>query len=254
MVNKMFVYEENVEKILIKLAEEFNGEELDLFTLRFRNIENNSITKVFYNNKKQTVDISTVLHHSVQAIERTIHATCERNDIFTIFDEKEVANVLEDLFFQVKYLVLRKIQNNPPKFDFVKEENESTEDYSTFYNKIPYMNVEFDDLDKKIRETFNQSFNLIRDYNFDLGEHIIFSVNLFKVRTEIERKLLKIRQCIWSAQFYFMSKGRFAEDQKHRYKKYIQEGIKLFDEFKFEYPQIDTTSLTTLFGLFKEES
>ena len=250
----MFEYEENVEKVLIKLAEEYNGEELDLFTLRFRNLQNNSVTKVFYNNKKQTVDISTVLHHSVQAIERTIHATCERNDIFTIFNEKEVASILEDLFFQVKYLVLREIQENPPKFNFEKEENESTEDYTTFYFKIPYMNVTFEDLAIIIREKFNDSFKLVRDYNYDLGEHIIFSVNLYKVRTTIEKKLLKIRQAIWSAQFYFMSKGRFAEEQKHRYKKYIQEGIKLFDEFKLEYPQIDTTSLTTLFDLFKEES
>ena len=250
----MFQYEENVEKILIKLAEEFNGEELDLFTLQFRDVENNSVTKVFYNNKKQTVDISTVLHHSVQAIERTIHATCERNDIFDMYNEKEVPALLEDLFFQVKYLVLIEIQNKLPKFGFEKEENESTEDYSTFYFKIPYMNVEFEDLDKIIREKFDQSFKLIRDYNFDLGEQIIFSVNLFKVRPYIEKKLLKIRQSIWSAQYYFLSKGRFAEEQKHRYKKYIQEGIKLFDEFTFEHPQIDITSLTTLFGLFKEDS
>ena len=250
----MFEFEENVEKILIKLSEEFNGEELDLFTLRFRDVENNSITKVFYNNKQQTIDISTILHHSVQAIERTIHATCERNEIFDMFNEKEVPQILEDLFFQVKYLVLREIQQNPPKSGFEKEENESTEDYSTFYFKIPYMDVEYEALDKQVRVKFEQSFKLIREYNFDLGEFIIFSVNLYRVRPEIEKKLLKIRQSIWSAQFYYMSKGRFAEEQKHRYKKYIDEGIKLFDLFQLEHPQIDITQILTLFKLFKEES
>ncbi len=250
----MFEYEENVEKILIKLAEEFNGEELDLFTLRFRNIENNSITKVFYNNKKQTVDISTILHHSVQAMERTIHLTCERNEIFDMYDEKEVPVILEDLFFQLKYLVLREIQENPPKFGFEKEENESTEDYSTFYFKIPYMDVPFDVLDKTIREKFEQSFNLIREYNFDLGEFIIFSVNLYKLRPHIEKKLLAIRQNIWSAQFYYMSKGRFAEEQKHRYKKYIDERKQLFEQFKIDHPNIDTTQISILFDLFKEKS
>ncbi|MHA1797417.1 MAG: hypothetical protein ACTSVY_03120 [Candidatus Helarchaeota archaeon] len=250
----MFEYEENVERVLLDVARDFNGEELDLFTLIFKNPETFSETKIFYNSREQTVDISTILEHSVQTLENSIHLTCERSNIFSIYNEKEIPEILDDLFFQLKYLVLREIQQKPPKFKFKIDEQHSTEDFTTFYFKIPYNNIERDELDKLVREKLKNSFDIIREAKFDLGEFIIFSVNLYRVRPHIERKLLKIRNNIWKAQLYYLSKGRFAEEQKHRYIKYFQEGKKLFQEFKKQNPMIDTSQIAQLFDLFEEKS
>ncbi|NHI93563.1 MAG: hypothetical protein EAX96_13835 [Candidatus Lokiarchaeota archaeon] len=250
----MFEYEENVEKILLKLAEDFNGEELDLFTLRFRELQLLSETKVFYNTRNQSVDISTKLEHSVQTLESSIHVSCDRNNIFSIYNETEVPEILDDLFFQLKYLVLREIQQNPPKYEFTKIEEHSTEDITTFCYQIPYYGKKFEELDELIREKLKRSFDLIYEYKVELGEYIIYSVNLYKIRPHIERKLLEIRKNIWSAQLYYMSSGRFAGEQRHRYLKYLQDGKKLFEEFKTQYPEIDTTQITLLFELFEEKS
>ena len=250
----MFEYEENVERILLKLAEDFNGEELDLFTLRFRDLQISSDTKVFYNTRNQTVDIYTKLEHSIQTLENSIHVSCDRNNIFSIYDETEVPEILDDLFFQLKYLVLREIQQNTPKYDFKKIEKHSTEEVTTFCYQAQYINKEFEELNELIREKLQKSFDLIYEYKVELGEFIIFSVNLYKIRPHIERKLLKIRNSIWRAQLYYMSNGRFAGEQKHRYAKYLQEGKKLLEEFKKEHPEIDTNQINSLFDLFQEDS
>ncbi|MHA1312617.1 MAG: hypothetical protein ACTSRB_01750 [Candidatus Helarchaeota archaeon] len=223
-------------------------EEIDPFTVRVLYKKGERISAIVHLDvKRKRIKFSVTFQHTPTIIERSIQYMAK--NIENRFSNEDYARILEDVYLQIKHLILPDVlRKQGPDDEFDVET--IGEDFTNYELSLYYETMPIEDVKKKFAPYLNKAFTRLIQVSNRVGEYITYAIGLFEVRSQIEMELLKIRNKIFQAQFYYeTSRGRFAETHRSKYVEFKEEAEMLFEEFQKKYPKVDTTIINQLFDL-----
>lgn len=223
-------------------------EEIDPFKVRVREKTEQHVTVIIHLDvKRKRIRFTATFQHDPTLLERSIQFIAGHH-IEPQFTNEDFQKILEDVYLQVKHLILPEVLGKESGDPF--EIETIGENFTNFHLDLYYEDKPTEELNKKFDELLQTTFLRLIRTNNRVGEFLAYAVGLYEVRAPIELKLLELRQKIFQAQFYFeTSKGRFAETQSPKYLRYKEEAQKMYEDFRKEYPKVETSLIDQLFRL-----
>ncbi|MHC1591102.1 MAG: hypothetical protein ACXQS8_03380 [Candidatus Helarchaeales archaeon] len=235
---------------LAEREEEGLVQHVDPFTVRVFSRNDKRISALVHLDvKHKRIKFSATLQHDPTILERSIQFVAK--NIEPRFSNEEYAQILEDVYLQLKHLIMPEVLKKQGEDDRFEIETIG-EDFTNFNLYLYYETMPIEEVSKLFEPYLEETFTRLIQVSNRIGEYITYAVGLFEVRTPIEMKLLQIRKQIFQAQFYHKtSRGRFADTHKQKFLKFKETAEKMFEEFRKEYPKVDTTIMNQLFGLLE---